>query len=163
MATKGPIPKPPEQLASWRGDPKRKGSSAYKTPKPKKGSPPMPDLTEDARAVWLETLPLLEQMRVVTKADRGVLQQYCETKALWAKSCKSINENGISREKDGRSYLSPEYRAFKDMSPELQRLSNLLGLNPSARTRIQVKPEEPTDRKNAATRKKFKGLAPEET
>ena len=170
MATKGPIPKPPEQLASWRGDPNRKGSSAHNTPKPKKGSPPMPpDLPDGAREVWLRTLPLLESSKVITVIDGDVLRDY-SVAVMFLQDCVVIlNRDGFSKkgEKGDRTYLTPEAQMYPRLVATVSRLSDKLGLSPSARTRIQATPiEEPADdeagKKRAAIAEVFNGMVPGE-
>ena len=168
MGRRGPAPTPVELRVGHRANPDYPSSNICNMPKPKKGSPPMPpNMSEAAQAHWHKTLPILESMGVVTVADADVLYHYCETFVKWEENRQFVDEHGVSEiGKDGRSFLRPEYRVFKDMSAEMHRLGDKLGLNPSARTRLEAKPtEEPSDdeagKKRAATKKKF-GMVPGE-
>ena len=169
MGERGPAPSPPENLVGWRANENYKGSNGYKTPKPKKGSPPMPpDMSEGAREVWLRTLPLLEASRIITVDDGDVLHQYCVAVDLWRECYRIVNRDGFSRkgETGDRTYTTPEAQLLPRYSTDMQRLSNMLGLSPSARTRIQATPSdpEPPDDEAGKKQKKIKdeyGMTPE--
>ncbi len=140
---------PAEQHAGWRGNPKYKGSAGFKAPKPAKGEPPMPyGLSEGARQVWQEVVPSLLRMRVLSVEDGHDLERFCELTAVWRDCRDFVVEHGVSdTTRQGRRKF-PEAELMSKYHGDLQRISDRLGLNPSARTRVPVNGEpEPTDDK----------------
>ena len=166
MAPPGPPPTPPELLTSWRANPKY--ANGYKTPKPKKGEPPMPfGMSEGGKLVWYEVVPSLLRMRVLSVEDGPFLETFCETMAAWRDCRDFVAENGFSEAAQQGSRMRPEATMLSKLGGDLVRMADRLGLNPSGRTRLQTnQEEEPTKgkaAKKAAAMKKKYGIVPEET
>ncbi len=90
-------------------------------------------------------------MRVVTNADRELLERYCEKFVHWRQCVAFLRKNGdtypiYQYTRDGEKRLSgfrnfPQVKTALAESEALLRMEDRLGLSPSARTRISVEPE----------------------
>ncbi len=156
MGRRGPAPWPSAKhklTGGWRGNPKYKGSNACNEPQPEKGRPICPAwLSPEAKRVWKRLLPILEQMRVCTKADIDLLTCYCEKFAHWRECVTFLRKHGDTYPiyhylKDGTRGEAKGFTNFPQVKTALAeaealiRMGDRLGLSPSARTRISVEPE----------------------
>jgi P27 family predicted phage terminase small subunit len=135
-------------------------------PTPEMGAPAMPKwLSARARTHWRWAVRQLDKMGILTKADRDVVANYCNTFARWRECEEFIRQHGISypiREQPGqrlqRSLFEPgdapplgggdrpvrcwipypEVAEARHLLTSLRALQQELGLTPSARSRIHV-------------------------
>lgn len=142
---RGPAPTPTSLLklsGSWRA--KTRGNE----PQPEPGAPPSPDwLDEDARAVWNELAPQLEQMGVLTQIDGRALARYCDVWVRWYKARDFLRQHGDTyplKDESGKvKYLQqfPQVAIANKLATQLTRLEQEFGMTPASRARIQVTPD----------------------
>ena len=146
MGSRGPLPKPTAILrarGSWRAD------INPNEPMPERITPPMPlDLDEIAESAWNHLVPVLERMGVLTEADGIVLERYVVLYSQWVKIKRRLNSRSeLSypvRDNQGNIIGAkplPEVKMMTSISAEMTRVESLLGLNPSARSRIAIDQE----------------------
>lgn len=162
MGRRGPRPQPTE-LKVVRGNP---GCRALNTaePKPPADGVLMPShLGEVAAGKWDELLPLLQAVRVMTRADIEALARYCDTYEWWLATRAKLKKEGdtypILNDKGEIKYIAqrPEVSIANKLAMQLRQLESDFGLSPAARTSLKVEPdakEENTLSKFLARRKK---------
>lgn len=132
-------------------------------PKPKKLKPHMPEwLDEAGRKQWRKTMPMLFRLGLVTEADGESLGAYCAAIASLASSSMALqNAQGVYEltapetsqvynqdtgeviTLQGHDKVKAATVQFFKALQTVTRLSAEFGLTPSARTRIQVAPQDP--------------------
>lgn len=147
MGRRGPAPTPTallERRGSWRAK-KKTGE-----PRPERGRPPCPRwLSGDAKKIWREIIPQLDQMGVLCRIDRNAVARYCTLWARWREAEEFIAEKGAvyaRRDSEGRvkSFAQwPQVAIAEKLATQLLRLEQEFGLTPSARTRIQLERSSP--------------------
>ena len=85
-------------------------------------------------------------MKVLTKVDRGALEQYCIEYEMWLAALADGNTHGIVLEKADAKGNTIRYRNPGDVSllqhrMAIHRYLAEFGLTPSSRTRLQEKTE----------------------
>ena len=109
-----------------------------------------------AAAKWRELLPLLQGVRVMTRADIEALARYCDTWEWWLATRAKLKAEGdtypILNDGGEVKYIAqrPEVSIAHKLAQQLRQLEQDFGLNPSARTSLKVEPEKPTDTDEAA-------------
>lgn len=141
----GKRPTPTSILAmrgSWRAG-EREGE-----PTPPEGAPTAPEcLSEKASAKWLELIPILQAMRVLTVADGEALARYCQ---IWARNQEAeeflATNSPITLGSQGSPIKHPYVAIASDTARLLSRLEQEFGLTPSARTALKTTgPEKPKE------------------
>lgn len=161
MGSRGPIEQP-TALKLLRGNPGNRPINELepKSPLVKSASPPE-WLGDVARVYWFRMVGVLSEMRVLTAADMGLLERYCDFLADWrhcqaqlAKKpdiCYPIYETADVLQSDGTvkkqrvvKYLVewPHVSKKLKLSEHLLRIEMHFGLTPAARTRILAEPGE---------------------
>jgi len=146
MGSRGPVPTPTPILkarGSWLVN-QRKNE-----PKAPEGKPECPDwLNKDAQKNWDAVVPLLEEMRVLSKADGNALARYCALLVRWKKEYDFIEKHGttypVKRNGEVLFKLFPSVKVFDMLTTQLGRLEQCFGLNPSARSRIALQDQDHT-------------------
>ena len=139
---RGRKPKPTE-LKKLEGNPGKRPLNANE-PKPRPFRPQKPDwLDSEASAKWDKMIPILEHMRTLTEADGDILAQYCTAYSNWERCEKIVQQLQpvhAFTAKSGDQYITqnPAYIMALKLNQLVARLGELLGLNPSARSRISV-------------------------
>jgi P27 family predicted phage terminase small subunit len=104
-------------------------------------------LGEVATAKWVEVLPLLQAVKVMTRADIEALARYCDTYEWWLATRAKLKKEGdtypILNDKGDVKYIAqrPEVSIAHKLAVQLRQLEQDFGLNPSARAGLHV--EEP--------------------
>lgn len=154
MGKRGPAktPTPVLQLrGSWRAD-TRDGE-----PQGPEGTPECPArLLDEARQIWDEIVPILDNMGVLTLADGNALTRYCSMFVRWWKAEEFLQKNGDSYpiyqttkggelvyDKNGRKILRymqqwPQVSIAKSLNASLLRLEQEFGLTPAARAGLSI-------------------------
>ncbi|MBS0207525.1 MAG: phage terminase small subunit P27 family [Planctomycetes bacterium] len=139
---RGRPPKP--STVHWlNGDPSR--TRRYEVePSGAAGLPDKPaDLGKVASSKWDELVPLLSEMRVLTRSDAEVLRLYCETFARYIEASKSIADGGMTTCNDsGTVAKSPYVAIVQDCSQLMAKLLIEFGFSPAARARMRMKAPE---------------------
>ena len=145
---RGRKPKPTavhEASGALAKNPKRRNRQE---PKPKPGAPKMPGVVRAdpvASQEWEALCGWLDDMRILSKADRTLMAQYCTTYAEWVKYMTHVRQYGVSvPTASGGVTTSPETYQYNKLSDRMLKLLAELGLTPSARSRIRT-PEQRDD------------------
>lgn len=138
MGERGPRPLPTEVLR-LRGSP-RADLNRFE-PKP----PTRPEwLSEEAAQAWDEVVPMLDQMKVLSRIDGNALARYVELWVEWRTALAFVRKHGSTYPiKDGNGKIKalgqfPQVASVHKLSLALSRLECEFGMTPSARTRISV-------------------------
>ena len=152
MGKRGPKPTPTAlKLArnTVRGKPNAE-------PQPPIDGVAMPShLGEVAASKWQELLPLLQAVKVMTRADVEALARYCDTYEWWLATRAKLRAEGdtypILNDGGQIKYIAqrPEVSIAHKLAVQLRQLEQDFGLNPSARTSLHVEEEKPADEEDA--------------
>ena len=103
-----------------------------------------PHLGKVAAAKWSHVLPLLQSVKVMTRADVEALARYCDTYEWWLATRAKLKAEGdtypILNDKGDVKYIAqrPEVSIAHKLATQLRQLEQDFGLNPSARTSLHV-------------------------
>ena len=96
-----------------------------------------------ALKTWQDIEPVLSEARVLSDADVRALEAYCIHYSNLRKAQEHVDQNGfILTGATGGSIKNPACTVVKESSAEMRALSGVLGLDPAARTRINVGKKE---------------------
>ena len=142
MGRRGPAPTP-THILKLRGSPR--ANRRRNEPKPTLERPSCPSwIDDDAKRAWRHLIPLLEDMRVLTRIDRNALTRYCQFWSRWKKAEQFIQQHGESYPlKDDQGRIKclqafPQVATAHKLAAQLTRLEQEFGMTPSARTHIQA-------------------------
>ena len=124
-------------------------------PKPKKGSPVMPDwLCDEAKEEWFKLIPILEDMKVLTEADGVMLATLCQN-YVRAKQCERVlDEKGLTfTTPNGYVQQRPETSLAHKYWAIVIRCAAHFGLSPAERSRLHVEKKEDVNPYEAFRRK----------
>lgn len=92
-----------------------------------------------ALQAWLDIEPILSESRVLTDADIRALESYCIHYSNFRRAQESVEADGfVVQGATGGLIKNPACTVVKESSQEMRALSGVLGLDPAARTRINV-------------------------
>lgn len=135
-------PKPiPTKLKILRGNPSGRPLNLSE-PEPKAGKPRMPDhvrLDDEARREWKRITDTLDEMHLLTTADRAALAAYCVCWSRWVDAENKLRQFGVVI-KSPNDYLtqSPYLVIARDSMAQMTKLLTEFGLTPSSRTRLST-------------------------
>ena len=117
-------------------------------PKPDPSIPDPPEklLGVEGKKEWDRLTAELGKVGLLTQLERGVLAAYCVAFEDWIVARRMIAAKGrmlLSRE--GVLYQSPYVHQANRAVEQMTKLGQLLGLDPSSRTRLHVAPKEDND------------------
>lgn len=149
MGKRGP-PKQPTNIKIARGTLR---ADRKNEPQPPADGVTMPaHLGDVAAARWSELLPLLQSIRVMTRADVEALARYCDTYEWWLAVRAKLRAEGdtypILNDGGEVKYIAqrPEVSIAHKLAQQLRQLEQDFGLNPAARASLNVeKPQPETD------------------
>jgi len=146
MGRRGPKPEP-TPLKIVRGNPGRRPLNKDE-PQPPSDGVVMPSyLGEVAAGKWAELLPLLQAVKVMTRADIEALARYCDTYEWWLATRAKLKKEGdtypILNDKGEVKYIAqrPEVSIANKLATQLRQLESDFGLSPAARTSLKVEPD----------------------
>ena len=148
MGKRGP-PRTPTAIRVARGT-QRARRQAEPQP-PANGITIPPHLGQVAAARWAELLPMLQAVRVMTKADIEALARYCDTYEWWLAVRAKLKAEGdtypILNDGGEIKYIAqrPEVSIAHKLAQQLRQLEQDFGLNPSARASMNVEPAKPPE------------------
>lgn len=155
MGKRGPRPTP-TKLKLLRGNPGCRPLNKNEPEPPTDGIVMPGHLGEVAAAKWREILSLLQAVKVMTRADVEALARYCDTYEWWLATRKVLREQGdtypILNDGGQVKYVAqrPEVSIAHKLAQQMRQLEQDFGLNPSARTSLNVQAEEkPADEVSA--------------
>ncbi len=145
MGARGPKPTPTAILkgrGSWRGDiNKSEPTPVLEMPDP----PPFLDMA--ARAEWDRLAPAVFEMGCLTAVDGVEFGMYCCLLVKWQETRAFLKTNGetyVQRDKLGaimKIVRFPQAETLRELQADIFRTGDRFGLNPAARTRLNVLPE----------------------
>ena len=154
MGKRGPRPQPTE-LKLLRGNPGHRAINKAE-PKPAADGVVMPShLGPVAVEKWQQVLPLLQAVKVMTKADVEALGRYCDTYEWWLATRTRLKSEGdtypILNDKGEIKYIAqrPEVSIAHKLAAQMRQLEQDFGLNPSARTGLHVQEQKQEDEDDA--------------
>lgn len=119
-----------------------------KEPTPAPGDPDMPaDLTAKAKAEWKRLLPLLRDMKVLTKADGDALAALCQVRVRWKQAEALIERMGqvvvetrqtASGKIERRVKKNPAVTVASDALKHMRSLMADFGLTPASRAGVKT-------------------------
>lgn len=142
----------PTAVQRVRGNP---GKRALNPDEPafQAGAPRPPrGLSAPERRHWRAILAVLEKVPgLLTVADQGVLESLARHSALAEKLWGQYSANAVEFVKDpgsGRTIKNPYLELWQEEDATCRRLGAMVGLDPSSRSRLQIK--APPERKKTA-------------
>jgi P27 family predicted phage terminase small subunit len=144
-------PAVPTQLKILRGNPGKRTSKTGE-PAPPESGVEMPEyLGPVARARWSVMLPILQGVRVMTRADVEALARYCDTYEWWLATRAKLRADGdtypILNDAGDIKYIAqrPEVAIAHKLAAQLHALEADFGLTPSSRTKLATQVEVKKD------------------
>ncbi|RWR29458.1 phage terminase small subunit P27 family [Sinirhodobacter populi] len=117
--------------------------------------PPSDWLSDDAKAEWHRTFPILAKRKILTEADLGSFENYCMAMGLAREMEREIQKLGAVQkvykiDKDGNSLLvsvrkNPAVSVQSDAMTRARLLAAELGATPVSRSRPTVEDSEGDD------------------
>ena len=110
---------------------------------PPDGIPDCPaHLEGEARAEWFRTASVLQEMGLLTRADRSALAAYCVVYARWLQAEAQVKKHGtiVKSPEKGFPMTSPYLTVANQALEAMRKLLIEFGLTPSSRSRIRVTP-----------------------
>jgi P27 family predicted phage terminase small subunit len=104
-------------------------------------------LGEVAKAKWQDILPLLQAVKVMTRADVEALARYCDTYEWWISTRAVLKKDGdtypILNDAGEIKYIAqrPEVSIAHKLAAQLRQLESDFGLSPAARSSLKVEPD----------------------
>ena len=148
MGKRGPKPAP-TAIKIARGT--ARGKARAEPQPPTDGIVMPPHLGPVAVARWGELLPLLQSVKVMTRADVEALARYCDTYEWWLATRAKLRAEGdtypILNDGGQVKYIAqrPEVSIAHKLAQQLRQLEQDFGLNPSARTSLNVEAAKQED------------------
>lgn len=144
MGRRGPIAKP-TRLKVLQGNPgKRRLNTAE--PEPLEGEIYQPeDVAADSVAAeeWARICPMLKQLGIIGAQDYLVLSDICRIHARRVMAQAKINELGpMVKGSLGAPTMNPFIKLAQECERDLRQLYRTVGLDPSGRSALHVKPIE---------------------
>jgi P27 family predicted phage terminase small subunit len=133
-----------------RGNPRDKPLNTAEPPAPDDDGMPDPILTGDALAKWYETVPVLRDMGVWSRADRATWVRYCVLYETFVRNKRLVDEHGdVMRmtTQNGTPYLqvSPYSTQMFAAAKEMLRIEQQFGLTPASRSQVKLAPKVEDD------------------
>ena len=146
MRGRKPIPSHLQLLkGAYDKDPQRENKrEPVAPPEP----PPCPDhLDELAKIEWWHICGVLDELGLLSRADRAALEIYCQTYSQWRQACEQVSRYGavlVQKNKQGavEARRNPFDLVRERTATACTRLLAEFGLTPSSRTRLSVEPQQ---------------------
>lgn len=133
----GPPPKP-TMLKILQGNPGKRDLNKHEAhPEVADNPPPPAHMLPLAKKKWEELAPQLSRLRLLTKVDLDLLESYCDAYAKKRSADEFLKKHGVSYGKKVRRQY-PQVAVSERCGALMMAIGDRLGLNPSARSRIQI-------------------------
>ena len=148
MGKRGPRPAP-TAIKIARGT--ARGKPKPEPQPPTDGIVMPPHLGPVAAGRWAELLPMLQAVKVMTRADVEALARYCDTYEWWLATRAKLRAEGdtypILNDGGQVKYIAqrPEVSIAHKLAQQLRQLEQDFGLNPSARSSLNVEAAKQED------------------
>lgn len=111
---------------------------------------PSPWLSKDAKAEWRRVVPLLVERRILTDADLGTLELYCNARGVALQAQRELAASGlVFVTTSGQVKRNPAAGIVAEFSGLALRLAAELGLTPVSRSRPAIRDDEGDDEDEA--------------
>ena len=104
---------------------------------------PPADLDNEALAEWRRVVPVLDEMGLLTRADRAVPTGYCQSWARWMAAELTIAEEGATYISGTLMKRHPEVVDALEQSRMMRQYALDLGMSPRVRQGMDTKPAAP--------------------
>ena len=148
MGKRGPRPAP-TAIKIARGT--ARGKPKPEPQPPTDGIAMPPHLGPVAAGRWADLLPMLQAVKIMTRADVEALARYCDTYEWWLATRAKLLAEGdtypIVNDGGQVKYIAqrPEVSIAHKLAQQLRQLEQDFGLNPSARTSLNVEAAKQED------------------
>lgn len=143
MGDRGPAPLP-TAIKKLRGT-ARKDRENPAEPQPEVGRPACPKwLDGEAKAEWRRVVPLLLELRVLSKQDRAMLAVYCQAWSRWRAAEGVIAREGLTFvTESGFIAKHPAVTIAAESMRIMEKAAQHFGMTPSSRSRVSQTPAPP--------------------
>lgn len=140
MARTGRPPKP-HHLKVLEGNPG--GRRLVEPPKPPPSKPRCPSwLQPYAKTVWRRLVDILDDLGVLTTADRETMAVFCEAVADYRDATEKLAKTGLLVQgQKGNAVTNPLWRIKRDAGKAIAEMSARFGLTPADRVRLMGEPD----------------------
>jgi len=109
-------------------------------PRPGPGLPAMPGhLDEFGREAWLDVVPKLAALGVLTELDGQALALYCSAYSRWRRACNEVRTGGVTSFTDQGSLKSnPAVSVASSCERLMAAILVEFGLTPGSRSRVKT-------------------------
>jgi len=116
-------------------------------PKPTPIAPKCPKhLGKEAKKQWKLLAPELERIGLLTKIDGATFAAACQAYDRWVQAEKWIQKTGFfNKTPNGSVQISPALSIANRAMDQLRKFCSELGMTPTSRARISIKPESDED------------------
>jgi len=114
-----------------------------------------PDYLDDiAKAEWVRTTGILATMRMLTEADRSLLELYCGAYSRYRQAEAAISRDGlvVKAKRTGVPQLNPWNSILNKAADQMRRYIEQLGLTPVGRARLRQDRENDAENKTIEER-----------
>lgn len=112
-------------------------------PQAEPGVPECRSRDPKVREVWAYTVEQLQQMNLLTVADRDMLLAYCMSVVVHEQAIQKLAEEGYWVQLLGHTNPHPAIKLQREASAQMKQLASEFGLSPLARARIKVSDSQP--------------------
>lgn len=102
----------------------------------------VPEMSEEARAVWDQLAPDLIDKRVLTPWDTHTFAVFCEAVAAYHENRKLMGKKYTDRGAAGGVIKSPHWQIMRDAAETMAKYSARFGLTPGDRAALKVEAGE---------------------
>jgi P27 family predicted phage terminase small subunit len=110
----------------------------FDEPQPEIGIPVCPSPDRRVTEVWTYTCKVLQQMGVLTVADRDALHAYCQAVVWHDAAAAKVAEEGPFITILNTTQPHPALQVMRNQATLIRSFGSEFGLTPSARTRIRM-------------------------
>lgn len=93
-------------------------------------------LTPYAKTVWKRLVPILDEIGILTGADRDTLAAYCQAVATFKESTEQIAKTGLLVKRRDAVVKNPLLQVQRDAARSIATYSAMFGLSPADRVRL---------------------------
>ena len=137
LATRGRKPTP-TAIKILHGNPGKRPLNKHE-PMPEKKAPTCPKwLDDEAKKEWKRLAPQMEQLGILTEADRTAFASYCQAYSRWKEAEEFMTRSGTTIFKTPSGYWQqlPQVSIAQTYLKIMNRIAEQFGLTPAARSRI---------------------------
>jgi len=136
-----------EMRGTFEKNPQRRNQNEPVAPE---GAPECPDhLSEPAKMEWYFMTNVLDEMGLLSRADRAALEIYCQTFGEWRHACDMVARHGAVIQMKTKAGILPKRNPFdlirERTATTCAKLLTEFGLTPSSRSRVAVEKKATDD------------------